>query len=1041
MKWSENQLKAIYHCDHPIIVAASAGAGKTAVLTQRIIKRCLVDHIDIDRIVALTFTKAAAEEMKQRIHQALMDALDDPNSDHDRIQAQLVLLADAKISTIHSFCLDIIKKYGYVLGFDPGRIDHMLDGIEMAQIKEDAFDRTIELLDKMDYQRLMDVYSLKPLDHRSLKQMVETIYDQAVNTNDPFQWLDQLKVSYPLIGSIDDLDEQWIKSYFQLIQINLNRLKPLIDTLIHTADQAYLDKNETILEVIDDAFKDIQVMIDTNNIDGYDTIHTQKLYYGATLSNSKKIPKTTQDLIDHIKDLFKSWVNDYDIDTLIKADQMIYPLVEPLIHMVTIYIQQIEQLKKDHNGIDFNDMEYLAYTILHTHPEISAAYKALYQEICVDEFQDTSLRQHAIIEMVSNGSNIFRVGDVKQSIYGFRQASPSLMRTLMDDPNQEVIGLTEKYRSGETIIEFTNVLFEQLMNIDPSLDRYSSTDIVSAGSTIQKQNHQPIEFHVINESGQCDLDHQGNDNTKKAWFMAKLILEMMHNSHYTHFSDYCILVRSRVAMGFLQRALDTLNIPYAMNLKSGLNNSDAIKTFKAFIDATMDHHDEIALACVLTSPLYGMDINDLITLSDHGSLYQGLNDKNHPLFHDLTTAYDHYHTQGLHGIITYYLSTLGVYRSLDDQGKANMDAILERIASNPQWTSLDQLSNGLDDTFDHDSSEVEMIEPNEDVVKIMTMHQSKGLQFPVVIVWSDHKNTNQETDRIITDTTMGIGIKARLMPHPLWYRSLPYLMIQHHHEMDELSERIRLLYVALTRAKEKLIIVDRLDSIPDANGYTMENLLSRKGFSDCLLSPKLPQELFEVHQFNQTYSLKPLNKPTKMVKTIPPYDLNHQHPIETTSATQYMATITLDDHDAALAYGTTLHQTLEILELDQLNDADLTTYDPSLTVAQRNALSSYGTTMKQFIKDHGIDQIQKEYPFIQLINHRYISGSIDWIGQGRDGIHIVDYKTTNATANELIERYKNQLITYKSIIASTEAGQVIHCWIYSFHLNQFIAIE
>ena len=1040
MRWSENQIKAIHHCNHPIIVAASAGAGKTAVLTQRIIKRCLVDGIDIDRIVALTFTKAAADEMKGRIHQALMDAMNEDGYDHQRIQQQLVLLADAKISTIHSFCLDIIKKYGYVLGFDPGRIEHMLDGVEMVQIKDEAFGLTMEKLDKPDYMALMDIYATRPLDHAPLKDLVEAIYDMACSVNDPIEWIHSIRSAYPLCSTMDDMVQPLKDMYLELYLFQFQRIKAVYSALLNENDQDFLIKHEATLQLMDQTIETIAKALSCSDLDQLQDLLINQLYWLNQLPKSKKSSETTQKLVSTMESLVKTMINTLDQKTLVQASNLVSTMIEPLIHVMEIYMQTIEEIKIQHNGIDFNDMEYLAYTILHDHPDIAKHYQNHYQEICVDEYQDTSIRQDAIISMVSNGSTIFKVGDVKQSIYGFRGASPSLMRSLLHDPNQEVITLSENYRSGQTIIEFTNALFSQLMNIDASLDEYGSTDIVSAGSDIQKQNHDPVEFHMVQPNGICGLDHIENTHSKKAWYMAKTIYHMVKTTRFTHFKDYCILVRSRSSMVYIQHAFDALHIPYVMNLKSGLNNSDAVRTLKAFIDCVVQPQDAIGLTTLLTSPLYAMDLNDLTILCNDRPLYDALVFTDHPLLTHLKNGYTSYISGGIKGILHYFLSTMGYYRLFDQQGVSNMDALYERILANPQWTSLDQLSTALDPSNDTQSSEIDMVEPQDDVVKIMTMHQSKGLQFPVVLVWSDTRNVNMEKDKILTDAKYGLGIKGRIKDGPVWLTSLPYLYIKHRHALDELSERIRLLYVALTRAREKLIIVDCMDDYPLANGYTMENLLARKGFSDCILSCFLPHELFEIHSFNQSYILEPLDRPLIPVESIPSYGPTIEPTQHSSSATAYMKTIDIEEHEASLQDGTVLHEALEVLDLHQLNDADLTNYDPTMTSYQRKALIHYGQTMTDFIHEHGITQIQKEYPFIYYENDAAASGSIDWIGQGNDGIHIVDYKTTNASVDDLILRYHDQLNYYRTIIKKAEPDQPIHLWIYSFHHGSFIEV-
>ena len=494
MKWSKQQQACIEHKDHPIIVSASAGAGKTAVLTERIVKRCLKDKIDLNRILALTFTAAAASEMKDRVYQRLLKAKLDNQSDSHRIDHQLTLLQEAQISTIHSFCLNIIKKYGYLIGFDQQRANRLFSDVALKQLKNEAFNLTLISLTTDQLNHLTTYFSNKPCTYDSFQQTLTSLLDQANNQCNPIQSIKDIASSYPTIQSLAQLDSATLNKYASIFDHYLPLLKSNLKQIHNGVSENYFTKNKTKMDALTEYLNSIETAVTDKDYEQVENL------YRYTYPGNLSIPKDPANLIEKqrlkaFNQLMDNLINSTAPSALINDMNQLHILANDLSNALLAYYAYFNQVKEKANGIDFNDMEYFAFKILDENPSVATYYQNYYQEICVDEFQDTSIRQNAIIEHICNGKNIFRVGDVKQSIYRFRQASPELMKSLMEDNANELIVLEENYRSSASIIDFTNHLFTQLLNIGLPNNQYLNQDIVSPGTQNQKDSYQPIEFY------------------------------------------------------------------------------------------------------------------------------------------------------------------------------------------------------------------------------------------------------------------------------------------------------------------------------------------------------------------------------------------------------------------------------------------------------------------------------------------------------------------------------------------------------------------
>ena len=1036
MKWSKQQQACIEHKDHPIIVSASAGAGKTAVLTERIVKRCLKDKIDLNRILALTFTAAAASEMKDRVYQRLLKAKLDNQSDSHRIDHQLTLLQEAQISTIHSFCLNIIKKYGYLIGFDQQRANRLFSDVALKQLKNEAFNLTLVSLTTDQLNHLTTYFSNKPCTYDSFQQTLTSLLDQANNQCNPIQSIKDIASSYPTIQSLAQLDSATLNKYASIFDHYLPLLKSNLKQIHNGVSENYFTKNKTKMDALTEYLNSIETAVNDKDYEQVENL------YRYTYPGNLSIPKDPANLIEKqrlkaFNQLMDNLINSTAPSALINDMNQLHILANDLSNALLAYYTYFNQVKEKANGIDFNDMEYFAFKILDENPSVATYYQNYYQEICVDEFQDTSIRQNAIIEHICNGKNIFRVGDLKQSIYRFRQASPELMKSLMEDNANELIVLEENYRSSASIIDFTNHLFTQLLNIGLPNNQYLNQDIVSPGTQNQKDSYQPIEFYGMDSEAFKALNLT-NSNQNKAECIAGLIQQYRNNSPFIHYKDYCILVRSHGAMHYLKETFDQLNIPYKMDLKSGFSGNAFIQTLRAMFALMLDFNDQLALYTVLASPYYLYSVQDLYDhkVNSNAKVIQDY-DELKAFIHQCKT----FQNKGISALLSQCLCFKSIYQRLTREDRFNVDYLMQSLVTN-NITTIPQVLQLLDKSLDQDSSEILSVGKDDDVVTVMTIHQSKGLQFPCVILWSDSSNSNPENKSLINwDNQFNVGLKALYLPTRLTHSSLVYTYNDITNQAQDLAERLRLLYVAITRAKEKLLIVDMLKDVPDVHPYQLSDIYLRKGFTYDILSTCITNNLFQLKRLFQ-----PLTPLTNTLQSMKGYPIIHYHAkplnltIKTASEHDILSEDLLKDSHGALEYGTFLHDALQFLDFSQINDEQLQAYNARLTKPMRVQLCKAKDTLLSFGKEKAITSWLKEYPFIYRNESIFTTGSIDLIGLSKSSIYIIDYKTTSDTIDNLKAMYTKQLNYYQSIITKAYPDYKIECYIYSFKHDCMIQI-
>ncbi|MCF0116166.1 MAG: UvrD-helicase domain-containing protein [Erysipelotrichaceae bacterium] len=1027
MAWSERQAEAINITGVKTVVSASAGAGKTSVLVSRLVKRCIEDGVSLDRMIAMTFTDAAAAEMKKRLSKSLSEEYQKTPSDY--LKNQLVLLQSAKISTIHSFCLSIIQQYSDILALDPAIAANLLSDGRVALLKDAAFEDVLQAYALHSPQKVIDVanhFSTRGEDYTGLKDAVLKIMSVAHSSFDEDKWYAiQLQKNQP-ITYIKDLDPEILNYWFRGIKISVNKV-------IHE-HQAYYD---AIVLVNDQhkVLKDVEKRISLMNqaleaLDSYDYQGFLNLLHMAAevkLSQVRGVSDELKDLktnLNEIKSLCKKY---FEPEVLIKAHNENYPLIETLFDLAKLTQKRFSELKLLEKGMDFDDMEHFAYAILKANNEATAKQlRPLYDEILVDEFQDTSEIQYAIIDLISREDNLFIVGDVKQSIYRFRKAKPDLMRSLIVDPTVHTICLDHNYRSKDHIVQFNNRLFDRCMNIPDALDTYTSGDYVTSGRDAQFEYlPDTIKFYGL-------LDNNSGMSSKqiKADFIASKIQELHRIRKNSSYRDYVILVRSHGDKGVIKKAFDTAGIPYSIDAKEGFYQSEIVQIIYSYLKLIADPSDEIALASVLLSPYYEMSEEALAKLViEYGGLYETIDQL--AINHDIEVLRQHLEESGIDRVMIELMKLNNVYDyKLSKQQRTNFDLLYQNIVSfMNQGLTFREILDELEMGQDEKSSEASSVGKEDDVVRVVTIHQSKGLQYKVVFFWSNSMfRMNEKADGYYLDADLGFGMKYfnqyRIgFPTPM-SQALEIKLSQ-----DELEENIRLLYVALTRAEEELYLIDYMKEEIAVKEWNLSRLFERKGFTDIILSSLGNDEFFTVEYLDNYESFSQHVRPVTPIIELPHCeDTLYRIEIITPSSEESADLSYFNTHRSkGMNKGTYIHQCIEQLPdrkwvIDDFKAFDLLTEQDCHNLLSFSESAIYTKALTY--------EIHKEYPFFVTLEDKIINGTMDFIAIGEKEAILIDFKTDH-DIKDIKERYEKQVDLYKRALEKLYPDKEIKAYLYA----------
>ena len=875
VKWTNEQLQAIQEKNSNILVAAAAGSGKTAVLVERIIHKIIDEQMDIDKILVVTFTNAAASEMRERILEAIYKKLEE-NPENVHLQRQIILLNKASICTIHSFCLDVIHNHFYEIDLpsnfkiaDTAEIDLL-----KHEVLDDLFEQKYTENDK-DFIELLENYTNYRGDE-ALQELVLKIYKFIQSSPFPIKWL-QEKLELLKIEDKDISKTVWGKLIIQKVEDDIQESIMQLETVKYKM-ALYPEMTKFYQKICED----IIILKDLQNYNSWDELYIKLLNFN--FSNWPVDKKVTNDLKEDSKEIrnkVKKHIKEKTAKLLscsqeqaVKDLRIITPILEKLANLVTEFTKNFAEKKKEKNCIDFNDIEHFALKILldeNNNPtEVAKKYKEKFEEIAIDEYQDSNLVQEAILTSISKGNNIFMVGDVKQSIYKFRQARPELFLQKYDEyKNKEEktqednlkIQLFRNFRSRQNILNITNLVFESIMSKELGDINYNENEYLNYGANYPEpeeiKNYAGIaELDIIDlkedESitafeGEEDEEEQERveDDVLEAKFVANKIQELL-NSDYMVFDkkqgyrkirpkDIVILLRATSNLSpIYEKEISDLELPVFSDTSGTYLDTVEIQTILSVLKIIDNPLQDIPLVVVLRSAICNFTDNDLITirLTDRNcNFYEALIKTRLICDGDLKNKIESFleKLEKWKSISQYmpldefiwqiYLDT-GYYQyvGLLPNGamrQANLKTLFEK-AKQYEKASFKGLFNFIQfidklKKQNGDLASAKLIGENEDVIRIMSIHKSKGLEFPVVFLCNSHKKFNMQdlNDNILLHQDIGFGPTIMDTTRKIKYSSIAKDAIKLKMKQETLSEEQRILYVALTRAKEKLYITGR----------------------------------------------------------------------------------------------------------------------------------------------------------------------------------------------------------------------------------------
>lgn len=914
--WTIEQSSAINAPVANLLVSASAGSGKTAVMTERIIKRIIdKDGCDIDKILVMTFTNAAASEIKERINANIMKKLDE-TPDDIRLKRQLALCANSHFSTIHSFCLDIIKSNFNTLGLDPQF--RTGDPAEIELIKKEAIDNVFESFyesgDK-GFLRLVSSYTKRT--DSALLDVIIKIYDFSRTFPEPDKWLEEVVNQYKN-GDIIIYENILLKKASFMLQKAFSLYKKALS--LCSLDKNSMKFSDFLLEEFDLCEEGIKSLSDWDSAyEFFDLLKFKTRSSSYTKIMDPELAERCINLRDQAKKHFSEVKKIISLprSSFVKGMKDAAGYVETVYSLVKAFAEEFSGLKTKKNLVDYTDYEHLALKCLVDEDGNRTDYAKIlsesFEEIYIDEYQDCNNVQERIFTLVSRmdegQNNIFMVGDAKQSIYKFRDADPTLFSSKQktyskydpsDSSDCSLITLNKNFRSRKEVLGAVNHIFSYIMTEDVGEIMYNEDEYLyynEESDYTDIDTYRTVDVDIINYEKENfpEDDEALTTDSAEALYIAKKIRHLIDSKTLVYdkniglreirYSDIAILMRS--LKGHTQVYTDVFkmySIPLFTDYNEGYLYSEEISSLISIIKVVLNPLDDIELVSTLRLSIFDFDENDFLKIR--------LCDKN-DYFYNALKLYESTYKDALGLKIKIFLDTLNDLRkqskllstvgfinylidkinfneyvmslSLPNQAIANVRLFTKRAEEfgSTDFKGIFNFIHFIDENLREkkDSPSASLIDESENVVRLMSIHKSKGLEFPVVILARCAREFNSFESRgnFILHKKLGLGLKYSDINTHFSYPLISYTAIKELISNENLSEEERVLYVALTRAREKLIMVgcmkdaykhmSKYDSIAvNDKPFPADVLLDAKCFFDWILPSVL-----SINRDNPTY--------------------------------------------------------------------------------------------------------------------------------------------------------------------------------------------
>ncbi len=849
--WTDNQKKAIEARNMQVLVSAAAGSGKTSVLTERV-KRILCDTknpCSVSEILVVTFTRAAANEMSERIYKAISAEIENNDENADYLRRQMTLLPTADICTIDSFCAKIVRENFHLA--DVGADFKILDEKDEKELMKYAMKEVVDALyqeNNPDFIALSEMF-VDERDDVKLEEIIENLYTYSRSYPSPFLWLDEVAEEFS--PDNDPLKSKWVEYICKFLSMfadfhyhRLRRCSALLQEDLNVHPD-YLDRFEKSAE----GLLILKELADKKEWDSLVLLIREGLVYKVNMTGKKnkidkelkafadKVFQNFEDNADSIVDHTLPLVSEHKLDC-----EKLYPIVKILTQAVKRLTRVLDERKKERNFYGFDDILHKAIDLLIDFskgvPEKTALAQELtgkYKEILIDEYQDTNKAQNSIFEIISRDrTNLYTVGDVKQSIYGFRLASPDLFISLKDSltpydgsVKPSKIILENNFRSREGITKAVNAVFSSIMSREMGEIEYGEDEYLNYSASFPGKPTPDVELICVN------ADKKAENAPTEPETVAKYI-RSIHDSgveikagdktRKVRWGDFCVLLRSaKGKAGAYEEALRKLSVPVSASSDSDASLSKEIQFLVSLVKVVNNPLIDIPLISVLLSPIYGFtadELSEIRRINKKSDFYpclvkyaQESQKAKHfieklNLYRNISATYpvdefvDFIITDTAVSDVYYVLGEgdlrksnvkgfLKLAKDFCESGRTGLSDFIRYIDIAAEKEGIKTLSGGISD---------------DNSVKIMSIHKSKGLEFPYVLIADCSKNINKQDayKTVAVSRETGVGMKIRDDSLFTRYHTLSSTATEKAVLFSNVSEELRVLYVAMTRAKEHL---------------------------------------------------------------------------------------------------------------------------------------------------------------------------------------------------------------------------------------------
>ena len=1025
-KWTEEQMLAIVKGNTNIIVSAGAGSGKTAVLTQRVITN-LKKGMHINELLILTFTNNAAMEMKTRIKKAILE--------DDEIKNEAKLTDSADITTFDAYVLSLVKKYHYLLNLDSD-----ITLIDSSIIKKKEKDFIEEIFEELFTQKNEKfIKFVTDFGTKSARQTKKTILN--------------LDYSFDLITKKEDYLKNYIESYY-----NKNNL----DNLFHQFENTLLKRVESIKNLLlnlsfevdsdyyDKIYKTLEPLLKSSN---YQEIRSNLDFKLSPLRNASDKAKYYKEQISKIIKDLKSLTEFHEQvlkDDLLKTKEYAEVIIEILLKLT----QKVNAYKFEYQVFEFNDISKFALKILDENEDIRNELKNYYKEIMIDEYQDTSDVQEQFIKYIEN-NNVYMVGDIKQSIYRFRNANPDIFKikydAYKDGNNGFKIDLNKNFRSRGEVLDSINQIFNHIMDDNIGNANYiKEHQLIFGNNTFIEEgnNNYNNNLEIYNYLPDPNFTKEemeafiiANDIKKKVTSNYEVFDKTLRPCKY---SDFCILIDRTTAFDTYKKIFDFLNVPINIYKDDNIMISDETSLInniiKFIINIKNNRFNETTRFCfasIARSYLYQLDDQTIYDTISQNKINES---EIYEIAYNISKNLDSLSNEEIIKKIIYdykFYDKMIIAGNLNYRSIILDNLIIKFKELNKVNITIYEVNDYLDSLInDEESIKIPALLNKNDSVTITNIHKSKGLEYKICYFPSLHKEFNlmDLNNRIIFNTKFGLilpnydnGFKSTFVN---FLNKETYIK-------DEISERIRLLYVALTRAKEKMIMVTNL--IQNDNCTTDEN-----GIIDYLtrINYRSYKDILEsvypyIHKYIENIDLPEINIGYKYSqKNTINIDIEDNHKI-IVNKKEYISELINEEHYsksenklitptevANMDYGTHMHYILE--------NTDFKNPDYSLLTNEEQEITQ-GLLNNQIMSNIKDANIYHEYEFIYENNKQIKTGIIDLMLEYPDHIDIIDYKLKNTND----PAYLKQLNGYKEYIENKN-NKPTYIYLYSLLNKELI---